>query len=38
MNLDALTPSMWETLRKLDYDQLLRFSEMMQPLDEDELL
>ena len=36
MNLDVLTPSMWEMLRKLDYDQLMKFREMLQPLDENE--
>jgi hypothetical protein len=35
MNLDALTPAMWETLRKLDYYQLLKFAEMMQPVEEE---
>lgn len=34
MNLDALTPSMWEMLRKLDYDQLKKFEMMMQPVEE----
>jgi len=36
VNLDVLTPSMWEVLRKLDYNQLLKFRDMMQPIDEDE--
>jgi hypothetical protein len=27
---------MWETLRKLNYDQLVKFAEMMQPVDENE--
>jgi hypothetical protein len=34
MNLDVLTPSMWEMLRKLDYDQLKKFEMMMQPVEE----
>lgn len=34
MNLDVLTPSMWEMLRKLDYDQLKTFEMMMQPVEE----
>lgn len=34
MNLDVLTPRMWEMLRKFDYDQLMKFAEMMSPLDE----
>lgn len=34
MNLDLLTPSMWEMLRKLDYDQLKKFEMMMQPVEE----
>jgi hypothetical protein len=38
MNIEYLTPAMWETLRKFDYNQLMQFREMMQPLDEDELL
>ena len=36
VNLDKLTPSMWEILRKMDYDQLKKFAWMMSPLDEDE--
>lgn len=36
MNIEYLTPSMWDTLRKLDYSQLMKFREMMQPLDENE--
>ena len=35
MNLDLLTPSMWETLRKLDYDQLRKFAAMFEPVDEE---
>ena len=33
MNIEYLTPSMWDTLRKLDYYQLMKFREMMQPVD-----
>jgi hypothetical protein len=36
MNLDVLTPSMWEMLRKLEYDQLKKFQMMMQPIIEEE--
>jgi hypothetical protein len=36
MNLDKLTPAMWETLRKLDYNQLLRFAQMFEPVEEDD--
>lgn len=36
MNLDVLTPSMWETLRKLNFEQLHKFAAMFEPLDEDE--
>ena len=35
MNLDVLTPSMWEMLRKLDYDQLKKFEMMMQPVEDE---
>jgi|LauGreDrversion4_2_1035121.scaffolds.fasta_scaffold06330_7 hypothetical protein len=35
MNLDVLTPSMWEMLRKLEYDQLKKFQMMMQPIEEE---
>lgn len=37
MNLDKLTPAMWETLRKFDYDGLLKFAKMFEPLDDDEM-
>ena len=33
MNFDALTPSMWETLRKFDYYQLRKFAQMFEPLE-----
>ena len=36
MNFDYLTPEKWEVLRKFDYDTLLKFREMFQPLDDDE--
>lgn len=35
VNLEYLTPSMWEMLRKLDYDQLFKFREMLQPIEEE---
>ncbi len=35
MNLDVLTPAMWETLRKLEFDQLRKFAQMFEPLDEE---
>ena len=33
MNLEYLTPSMWETLRKFDYDQLMLFVEMFEDVE-----
>ena len=36
VNLDLLTPTMWEILRKLDYDQLKKFAWMMSPIEEEE--
>ena len=37
MNIEYLTPDKWEVLRKMDYDTLMKFREMFQPLeDEDE--
>ena len=33
MNLDLLTPAMWETLRKLDYNQLKQFAWMLSPVE-----
>jgi len=36
VNLDLLTPSMWEMLRKLSYEQLKQFAWMMSPIEEEE--
>jgi hypothetical protein len=33
MNLEYLTPRMWETLRKFDYDQLMKFAEMFEEVE-----
>ena len=33
MNLEYLTPSMWETLRKFDYYQLMKFVEMFEEVE-----
>lgn len=36
MNLDKLTPEMWNVIRTWEYETLISVSAMMQPLDEDE--
>ena len=36
VNLDKLTPQMWEVIRKWEYETLIKASMMFQPLDEDE--
>ena len=36
MNIDKLTPEMWNVIRTWEYETLMRVSVMMQPLDEEE--
>lgn len=36
MNINKLTPQMWDVIRTWEYETLIRVSAMMQPLDEDE--
>lgn len=36
MNLDKLTPEMWNVIRTWEYESLMRISAMLQPIDEDE--
>lgn len=36
MNIDKLTPEMWNVIRTWEYETLMKASMMFQPLDEDE--
>ena len=36
MNLDKLTPEMWNIIRTWEYETLMKASMMFEPLDEDE--
>jgi hypothetical protein len=36
VNLDKLTPQMWEVIRTWEYDTLIKASMMFQPLDEED--
>lgn len=36
MNLDKLTPQMWNVIRTWEYETLMKASMMFEPLDEDE--
>ena len=36
MNIDKLTPQMWNVIRTWEYETLMRVSMMMQPIEEDE--
>ena len=36
MNIQYLTPQMWEVIRTWEYETLMKASEMFQPLDEEE--
>ena len=36
MNLDKLTPAMWEVIRTWEYATLINASRMFEPLDEEE--
>ena len=36
MNIDKLTPEMWNVIRTWEYETLMKASMMFQPLDEEE--
>ncbi len=36
MNIDKLTPEVWNVIRTWEYETLMKASMMFQPLDEDE--
>lgn len=36
MNLEALTPRMWEVIRTWDYNTLVNASQMFQPIEDEE--
>jgi hypothetical protein len=36
VNIDKLTPQMWEVIRTWEYDTLVKASMMFQPLDEED--
>lgn len=36
MNINKLTPQMWDVIRTWEYETLIRVSMMMQPLDEED--
>lgn len=35
MNIDKLTPQMWDVIRTWEYETLMRVSMMMQPIEEE---
>jgi hypothetical protein len=36
VNLDRLTPEMWNTIRTWEYETLMKVSAMLQPIEEEE--
>ena len=36
VNIDKLTPAMWDLIRTWDYNTLMTASKMLQPLDEEQ--